>query len=180
MITEHLAGHHHHSPPQWASARLEARRLENNGHCPLCQGMQEMGIHLFKDCRFTKCIWEGLAEWPNNFFLQPDNWAPGLGVATVGTAQLSATPSATRKDLRTLVILTCCRYGERNTRIFEQRELTNTMLLQKIKDEASLWVMAGAKHLGSVIYRSWVSVSFAIVPWHVHNLLACVGFPFLI
>jgi hypothetical protein len=38
-------------------------------------------------------------------------------------------------------------FKERNARGFERKESTNARVLQKIKDEACLWVVAGAKHL---------------------------------
>jgi hypothetical protein len=40
-------------------------------------------------------------------------------------------------------------WKERNARIFEDKESTPMQLLQKIKEEASLWTMAGAKHISN-------------------------------
>ena len=45
-------------------------------------------------------------------------------------------------------------WKERNARIFNRQETSVTMLLEKIKAEANLWIVAGAKALRDVIVRS--------------------------
>jgi len=53
-----------------------------------------------------------------------------------------------RKGLRSLIILVCWKiWKERNARVFECMESTNFVVLQKIKDDVGLWILAGAKHL---------------------------------
>jgi hypothetical protein len=42
-------------------------------------------------------------------------------------------------------------WKERNARIFEHFGTPNHLLLQKIKDEAQLWISAGAKHLARLV-----------------------------
>jgi hypothetical protein len=42
-------------------------------------------------------------------------------------------------------------WNERNARIFERKESTPIHLLQKIKEEAGLWAMVGAKHISNLL-----------------------------
>jgi hypothetical protein len=42
-------------------------------------------------------------------------------------------------------------WNKRNARIFEHKESALTQLLQKIKDEAGLWTMEGAKHVSNLL-----------------------------
>ena len=42
---------------------------------------------------------------------------------------------------------------ERNARIFNRTEAPSFMVTAKIKDEASMWIIAGAKHLAHLIGR---------------------------
>jgi len=48
-------------------------------------------------------------------------------------------------------------WKERNARIFNRQETSVTMLLEKIKAEANLWIVGGAKALRDVIVRSYFS-----------------------
>ena len=65
---------------------------------------------------------------------------------------MSNAPSTRRKGLRSLIILVCWEvWKERNSRVFEHTESTNFMVLQRIKDEARLWILAGAKHLSTFL-----------------------------
>jgi len=41
----------------------------------------------------------------------------------------------------------------KNARIFEHKEAAPMQLLQKIKEEASLWAMTGAKHVSTLLLR---------------------------
>ena len=50
--------------------------------------------------------------------------------------------------MRSMIILVSWEiWNERNARIFNHKELPHNQLLQKIKDESEMWIMAGAKHL---------------------------------
>jgi hypothetical protein len=46
-------------------------------------------------------------------------------------------------------------WNERNRRTFQQKELSATSLLAKIKEEAKTWALAGARSL-----NSWLSFSY--------------------
>jgi hypothetical protein len=62
---------------------------------------------------------------------------------------------APKKALRTLILLVAWEiWTERNRRTFQQKELSTTSLLAKIKEEAKIWALAGAKNL-----HNWLSFS---------------------
>jgi hypothetical protein len=53
-----------------------------------------------------------------------------------------------KKRVRSLILLVVCEiWMERNQRIFDHKEVATSFLLTKIKEEASLWALAGAKRL---------------------------------
>ena len=57
-----------------------------------------------------------------------------------------------RKAMASLVLLTSWEiWNERNARVFRNKHASSINMLAKIKYEAKLWVLAGAKHLGEVI-----------------------------
>jgi hypothetical protein len=56
------------------------------------------------------------------------------------------------KGASSLSILICwALWRERNSMVFEGEEKSIARLITKIKDEASLWVRAGAKHLLPIV-----------------------------
>ena len=135
----------------WTADRLEARRWPNQGTCTLCRLHAETGLHLFRDCRFTKRLWKEIATWAQNSNLHPSAWPHSETLENWWTAMSNA-PSTRRKGLRSLIILVCWEvWKERNSRVFEHTESTNFMVLQRIKDEARLWILAGAKHLSTFL-----------------------------
>ena len=64
-------------------------------------------------------------------------------------------PGVPKKTVRSVAMLITWEvWKERNARIFNRQETSVTMLLEKIKAEANLWIVAGAKALRDVIVRS--------------------------
>jgi hypothetical protein len=61
-------------------------------------------------------------------------------------------PSMHRKGLATLTLLTVWEiWQERNATVFRNKLSPSFVLLDKIKNEARLWVLAGAKGLGNLM-----------------------------
>jgi len=103
---------------------------------------QVQGLHLFRDCRFMKHLWKEISTWAQNSYLHPSAWPPSNTTEEWWTS-ISNAPSTSRKGLRSLIILVCWEvWKERNARVFEHRESTNFVVLQRIKDEARLWIKA--------------------------------------
>ena len=134
----------------WISDRLQARGWANQGHCPLCRHSPESAFYLLAECRFTKRLWKELSSWTTNLELDPTNWEPSADLHQWWTNN-AAVPSASKKGLRSLIILVCWEiWKERNSRVFNRAEAPLNRVLSKIKDEAGLWSLAGAKGLASL------------------------------
>ena len=61
-------------------------------------------------------------------------------------------PSNDVKGLRSLIMLVVWEiWLERNARIFKHKETPCPMVISRIKDQASNWMAAGAKHLAALL-----------------------------
>lgn len=61
-------------------------------------------------------------------------------------------PTPHRKDMASLTILISWSiWNERNARVFRNKCVPLSTLLDNINKEASLWVAAGAKKLGAIV-----------------------------
>jgi hypothetical protein len=57
-----------------------------------------------------------------------------------------------RKSLVTLIMLVSWEiWNERNARVFQKVATLSTSIVAKIRGEAALWSLAGAKNLGSIM-----------------------------
>jgi hypothetical protein len=50
-------------------------------------------------------------------------------------------------------------WNERNARVFRNVAFMFSLVVYRIKSEASLWSLAGAKHLGSIMPWEWLFCS---------------------
>jgi hypothetical protein len=130
--------------------RLKTRGWLNCGLCPLCKQCTETTDHLFVSCRFTVRIWELIKDWLGIDGIHPRQWA-GLTIKEWWTLLVDgATPH--RKALASLTLLTVWEiWSERNTKVFRNKQSPSFVILDKIKVEARLWAIAGAKRLGSIL-----------------------------
>jgi hypothetical protein len=118
--------------------------------CPLCKQTEETSNHLFVHCRYTTRIWELLKDWLGIHGIHPRQWG-GLNIDE-WWASLAEGPSMHWKGLATLTLLTVWEiWQERNARVFRNKLSPSFVLLDKIKNEARLWVLAGAKDLGNLM-----------------------------
>ncbi|WVZ79506.1 hypothetical protein U9M48_027078, partial [Paspalum notatum var. saurae] len=125
----------------WTSDRLQARGWANPGQCPLCRHTTESIVHLFVECRFARRIWREISCWTAILGLDPTTWGHSDNLHHCGI------PIRIQKGLRTLMILCWEIWKERNNRVFGRAEAPFAGVLGKIKDEARLWSLAGAKGL---------------------------------
>ena len=66
----------------------------------------------------------------------------------------NSTSTAEAKGARSLAILVAWSiWCERNRRIFYDAVKTTTRIVEEIKENARLWVSAGAKHLATIVDR---------------------------
>jgi hypothetical protein len=79
-----------------------------------------------------------------------NSWMSDLSIQA-WWASMSTHNSPNRKAMASITMLTSWTiWNERNVRVFRNKSAPTTILLKAIKDDASLWVAAGAKHLSVV------------------------------
>jgi hypothetical protein len=101
--------------------------------------------HLFVECRFIARLWISLRTWLGITGIQPSQWV-GLSVKQWWSSMTNRKAVASHTLLVTWEIR-----NERNARVFRNKHTPFFVLLDKIKKEARLWVLAGAKRLGEIM-----------------------------
>jgi hypothetical protein len=130
--------------------RLQKRGWDNCGLCPLCKQTEESSNHIFVHCRFTIRIWELLKNWCGLYDVHLRHWAD-LSIKDWWSL-LAEKSTHQRKALASLSLLTVWEiWNEHNTRVFRNKSSPAFVILEKIKGEARLWVLAGAKCLGELL-----------------------------
>ena len=56
----------------WTSDRLMRRGCPHSPSCPLCRNAPETALHLLAECRYTKRVWNLIAEWLAQPTLRPE------------------------------------------------------------------------------------------------------------
>jgi hypothetical protein len=134
----------------WTADRLWKRGWENCSLCSLCKQTEETNDHLFVHCRFTKRIWGLVKSWMGLEEVQPAQWT-NLTIEE-WWSHLAEAASPNRKGLSSLTLLIVWEiWKERNARAFRKKLSPTFVILEKIKCEARLWVLAGAKRLGIIM-----------------------------
>jgi hypothetical protein len=106
--------------------------------------------HLFVHYRFTITLWELLKDWIGLYGVHTRQWAD-LSINKWWKLLASgATPQ--RKALGSLTLLTVLEISnERNARVFNNKASPSFVIVDSFKSEARLWVIAGARKLGSIM-----------------------------
>jgi hypothetical protein len=129
----------------WTADRLQKRGWSNCGVCPLCKQSLESVHHLFVECRFTTRLWISLRTWLGINGIQPSQWV-GLSVKQWWSSMTN------RKAVASLTLLVTWEiWNEWNACVFRNKHTPFFVLLDKIKREVRLWVLAGAKRLGEIM-----------------------------
>jgi hypothetical protein len=125
---------------------LQRRGWENNYFCQLCFRNLETPWHLLTECPWSRQVWSALASYSHITALNPSSWT---GINSISEWLLLChqnSPADKRKGAQSLILLAAWEiWKERNRRIFQHEELSVAGLVTRIRDEAILWNMAGAK-----------------------------------
>ena len=133
--------------------RLQRRGCPNCGICKLSNQVQESGVHLFTQCRFTKRIWTFLKTWLGLHDLNPDEWDGFDNLEDWWTVVMHKR-GGERKSLSSLAMLVSWEiWLERNALVFRNKSSTANMLFDKIKEEAVMWCHAEVKALCNIMPR---------------------------
>ena len=139
----------------WTSDRLMRRGWPQSPACPLCRNAPETALHLLAECRYTKRVWNLIADWLAQPTLRPEVWRQSDHIFHWWT-NITSCEHMPRKGIRSLAILVIWEiWCERNARVFRKRETSAPGLLAKIKSEAGAWALAGAKDLESLLMREY-------------------------
>jgi len=85
--------------------------------------------------------------------LHPNEW-PQSTTPLEWWANISTTPTTSRNATRSLALLISWEiWKEQNDRIFNHHESSIPTIMAKIKNEASIWIAAGAKGLAALLVR---------------------------
>jgi hypothetical protein len=130
----------------WTADRRKRRGLDAHEKCLLCDQEEETANHLLVTCPMAKEIWWHVCSWARC-------------VCTFTTVYVMewwehlvlAQPARRREGTSTLFMLTCWKiWKERNSRHSITRWESVQVVLGKIKAEADMWIVVGARKLGSL------------------------------
>uniref|UniRef100_A0A0E0Q608 Reverse transcriptase zinc-binding domain-containing protein n=1 Tax=Oryza rufipogon TaxID=4529 RepID=A0A0E0Q608_ORYRU len=113
----------------------------------LCYRNLETAQHLFKDCPFTREVWDRVATRLDCSQLFPTHNSEEKLIEWWEKRTLQQDKRQT-KGLRSLHMLLCWEvWCERNRRVFKDTELSMLQLVAKVLDEVQLWSACGAKDI---------------------------------
>lgn len=132
----------------WTADRLLQRGWPNEYFCPLCVRNLETVSHLFTECPFSRDLWTRVSTWAAYPIIAPSAWTTD----EIQSWFLGLTEATNASGLRSLIILVIWTiWRERNARIFRGTRTTAGRLFEMLRDEAGLWLAAGAKGLASIV-----------------------------
>jgi hypothetical protein len=109
----------------------------------LCDQLPEIMRHLLIDCPFVKEVWHEALAW-----LRMTCRTPGSDFASL-TDRIAETKPALPKPLRkgfatATLLIPWMLWKHRNDCVFNRARWSTQVLLDKIKEEATVWARAGA------------------------------------
>jgi hypothetical protein len=136
----------------WTADRLAKRGWPNCGLCPLCKQCTESTEHLFVHCRFTIRLWGLVKDWLGLTSLNATEWT---SLDTQGWWNFMAGGGMPhRKAMASVTLLVSWEvWNERNAGVFRSKSAPAQVVFDRIRGEARLWVLAGAKSLSNLIPR---------------------------
>jgi hypothetical protein len=137
----------------WTADRLQRRGWPNCGECQLCKVQGESAAHMLFKCRYSVRIWRMIQSWLGLDSFNPDSWSAFVTVKEWWSS-LCLPGGRRRRALSSLFLLVVWElWNERNARVFRGVSSMPSVVFAKIKHEASLWGLAGAKHLRTLMPR---------------------------
>jgi hypothetical protein len=115
----------------------------------MCYRNLETAHHLFVECPASVFIWQAISSWCGRTSFSPGSWSDFVRwfVNLAGTGMDDATKGARSIAILVIWMIWC----ESNNRIFNNKERTLDNVLRDIKDTASMWCVAGAKKLATLV-----------------------------
>lgn len=137
----------------WTGERLRLHRLPHNARCLLCDQLPETIHHLIVACPFARQVWHDIATWLR-FTCRPPEGDTTLFEWWQAAKQRTPKPMIKGLSSATLLVPWMI-WKHRNDCVFNHAQPSVGIVVAAIKEEAFLWVRAGAKGLGSIVPMSW-------------------------
>lgn len=131
----------------WTVDRPTKRGLPHPDRCLLCDQELEDIDHLLLRCSFSRQIWHQCLRWASKQQLAPSS--DDLKFSVWWRRAAMRVDRESRKGINTLVqLVTWCSWKHQNRCLFDGASPSVQQLLEQIRKEARLWVLAGARNLG--------------------------------
>lgn len=129
----------------WCNDRLQRRGWPNSYFCQLCLRHLESSTHLFRNCTFSRAIWNEVATWRSYTSLlvpQEDQASTPLVIKNM----LSTAERGERRGAKTMIMATTWAiWCERNNYTFRGKLANSTEVIEAIGRIMEQWRLAGAK-----------------------------------
>lgn len=135
----------------WTAERRHRHGLQDDDECTLCSQEPETIEHLLLHCPVAREVW-----WTAlNFIQMPQRFGiDDLNICDTWNRLRVRLPKQQRKGMDSLFILVSWQiWKQRNDKVFRGETASAQRISQKIKDEAKVWIAAGASGLGSLVPR---------------------------
>ena len=110
-------------------------------------------MHLLFQCRFLVAVWNAVKAKIGLSNIVTADWAAMRSVRH-WWAEIALARSPNGKGMASLLMLISWElWKERNARVFRNTSTPSMIIVDRILDEASLWVSAGAKGLDVILPR---------------------------
>jgi hypothetical protein len=113
--------------------------------CMLCDQEKETATHLILDCAYARVVWHLLAQWTRTDSLNIQR----LQFATPGECWCSKSNSLSKDELIVAIYAVWHIWKERCRRVFQNSEMPERQLLERIKDDILI--------LGTYLQAAWGS-----------------------
>uniref|UniRef100_A0A0A9D4A3 Reverse transcriptase zinc-binding domain-containing protein n=1 Tax=Arundo donax TaxID=35708 RepID=A0A0A9D4A3_ARUDO len=134
----------------WTADRLGRRNLPHPAKCLLCDQEEETVQHLLVSCVFARQAWFSILTKVGLGSLTPQ--LDDQVFSEWWRRVLEGLPASIQKGLNSLIILVAwCIWKHRNACVFDGISPSLIHLMQVVEEEMSLWTMAGAKGLSTLM-----------------------------
>jgi hypothetical protein len=104
-------------------------------------------------CRFTSRVWSKVKVWLDLHDVQPSDWEAFGSVKEWWEHGIHKRGGSRKAVVMLVTLISWEVWKKRNTRVFRNHASTSIMIVSKIKNEVSLWCLAGAKALCNIMPR---------------------------
>ncbi|XBJ02722.1 hypothetical protein VPH35_022034 [Triticum aestivum] len=98
-------------------------------------------------------VWHMNKDWLGLHDVHPSDWSDVASVKEWWSHNATKKTQSRRPPASLMLLIFWELWNERNARIFRNNAVLVGVIVARIKEETSLWSMAGARHLGNIMLR---------------------------